>query len=110
MGLLREGDPPLWHPAPSRLRDYARRAAQLCRRRGGDIARVALQFSVAPREFATTVVGCASVATMVRNVRWATEPLDEELVNEIEALVAPVLNTSWQTGRPENSDPRMVVG
>jgi aryl-alcohol dehydrogenase-like predicted oxidoreductase len=62
-------------------------------------------FSVARPQFATTVVGCASVATVVRNVRWATEPVDEDIVSEIEALVAPVLNTSWPTGRPANNQP-----
>ena len=104
MGLLTHGGPPMWHPAPVRLRECARKTAQLCRRRGVDVAQVALRFAIAPPEFATTVVGSASVATMTRNVRWAAEPLDEDLVTEIEELVSPVLNISWRTGRPENDD------
>jgi aryl-alcohol dehydrogenase-like predicted oxidoreductase len=104
MGLLSERGAPPWHPAPARLRDHAAQAAQVCRQRGVDIAQVALRFAVAPPRFATTVVGSASVAEMTRNVRWATEPLDEDLLNEIVALVAPVLNTAWLSGRPENND------
>jgi L-galactose dehydrogenase len=56
-----------------------------------------LEYRRSVRQFATTVVGCAGVAPIARNVRWATEPVDQELVNDIEAIVAPVLNTSWHT-------------
>jgi L-galactose dehydrogenase len=96
MGLLTDSEAPAWHPAPARLREHARRAAQLCRRRGVEIARVALRFAVAPPQFATTVVGSASAAEMTRNVRWALETIDEDLLDEIDAIVTPVLNTSWR--------------
>jgi L-galactose dehydrogenase len=95
MGLLTGGKAPAWHPAPARLREVARRVARLCRQRGVDIARVALRFAVAPPAFATTVVGSACAAEMTRNVRWAREPVDEDLVEDIEAIVAPVLDTGW---------------
>jgi len=104
MGLLSERGAPPWHPAPAQVRDHATLAAKLCRRRGVDIAQVAVRFAVAPPRFATTVVGSASVAEMTRNVRWATEPLDEDLLKEIETLVSPVLNIAWLSGRPENND------
>jgi len=104
MGLLSEHGAPPWHPAPAQVRAYAAQAAELCRRRGVDIAQLAVRFSVAPPRFATTVVGSASVAELTRNVRWATEPLDEDLLREIEELVSPVLNTAWLSGRPENND------
>jgi hypothetical protein len=38
----------------------------------------------------------------------ATEPLDEDLVGEIEALVSPVLTTAWPSGRSENNDLRTI--
>ncbi len=106
MGLLADHGPPPWHPAPDRVREHAARAAAWCRQRGVDIARVALRFAVAPPSFATTVVGTASVANLTRDVRWATEPLDQELVAGVEAILAPVLDTAWQSGRPENNDLR----
>jgi L-galactose dehydrogenase len=99
MGLLTHSDAPAWHPAPARLRAHARRAVALCHQRGVDIARVALRFAVAPPQFATTVVGSASATEMARNVRWASEPIDEGLLNDIETVVSPVLNTSWRTAR-----------
>jgi hypothetical protein len=41
----------------------------------------------------TTVVGSAAVAELTRSVRWAIEPLDEDLVD-----------VAWRSGRPENND------
>lgn len=106
MGLLSEAGPPAWHPAGPALRAATARAAEVCRARGVDIARVALQFSVAPPRFATTIVGTANAERMARNVAWAGQPPDEELLRDIDAVLAPVRDTTWSTGRPENWAPR----
>jgi L-galactose dehydrogenase len=102
MGLLSETGPPPWHPAGAELREYASRVVQLCRGRGVDIAQVALRFALIPPQFASTLVGSASAAEITRNVRWAVEPLDDDLVHEIDALLSPAVNRRWRTGRPEN--------
>ncbi len=101
MGLLTGNEPPDWHPAPAALRECARQVAALCRRRGANVAQVALQFAVQPTQFATTVVGSETVAKVSRNVQWIAQPLNDGLVGEIETLVAPVLNGSSRTGPPE---------
>lgn len=103
MGLLSNDGPPSWHPAPEPLRTRCAMAAALCRDRGVDIAQVALQFAVAPPEFAATIVGTASVANMTRNIQWAQEPIDEDLVNDIEAILAPVRDIGWPSGRADNT-------
>jgi L-galactose dehydrogenase len=102
MGLLTQAGPPAWHPAGPALRAAAARAAEVCRARGVDIARVAFQFSVAPPQFATTVVGTASAERIARNIAWAEQPADEELLRDIDDVLAPVRDTTWPTGRPEN--------
>lgn len=102
MGLLSRTGPPAWHPAGPELRAAAARAAELCRARGVDIAEVALRFAVAPPQFATTIVGTASAERMARNIAWAAQPADEELLRDIDAVLAPVRDTTWHTGRPEN--------
>ncbi len=56
-----------------------------------------------PAGFASTIVGSASVANMTRNVEWTAQPLDGELVGELQAVLAPVLDTAWPSGRPENN-------
>lgn len=114
MGLLSQGGAPPWHPAPAALRERAAQAAELCRRRGTDIAKVALQFAVAAPRVATTVVGSANAALMARNVKSISQPLDRALLDEVEAVLAPVLNSTWPTGRPttrtsDGHDPRAIT-
>ena len=103
MGLLSHAGPPDWHPAPAELRRAARQAVDLCALIGQDIAKVALQFAIAPAEFAGTIVGSADAENIARNIAWAEEPLDQELAATLTDLFAAVPVTSWPTGRPENS-------
>ncbi|WDZ82918.1 aldo/keto reductase [Micromonospora cathayae] len=105
MGLLSRRGAPAWHPAPPPVREAAAAAARLCADRGVDIAQVALRFAVEPAGFATTFVGSASPENMARNVAWALTPVDPELRHDLEKLVAPVLNHTWPSGRPENAVP-----
>lgn len=105
MGLLSRRGVPDWHPAPAAVRAAAAGAAELCARRGVDIAQLALGFAVEPAAFATTFVGTASAADMARNVRWALEPLDPDLLRDVETALAPVLGHAWASGRPDNHDP-----
>jgi L-galactose dehydrogenase len=105
MGLLSGGEVPGWHPAPAAVRQAAAAAAKLCAARGVDVASVAVRFAAEPAAFATTFVGSASPEDVARNVASAQTPVDPELLRDIEALVAPVLNETWPSGRPENNVP-----
>jgi len=107
MGALTGQGPPPWHPAPARVLQRCAEAAGLCRRRGGDLARLALQFSVTTGVVASTVVGAKHSDEVRRNVRWIGEPLDERLLREVEHVLAPVRDVGWSNGRPENRQPRM---
>jgi L-galactose dehydrogenase len=103
MGLLTQRGAPAWHPAPSEIQMRCAEAATFCRNKGVDLAKLAIQFAVARQPIATTVVGISSVDEMTRNVRWAFEPPDEELLAAVMRLLAPVHNHSWPSGRPENN-------
>ncbi len=98
MGLLTSQGPPPWHPAPPELRDACARAAALCRERGADIAKLALQFTVRNPHIATTLVGMADPKEVRQNVKWIEEPLDESLLQDVLALLAPVHNITWPSG------------
>ncbi len=105
MGLLsRRGAPP-WHPAPPAVRQAAADAVRLCDERGLDIARVALRFAAEPAQFATTFVGTADPHDMARNVRWASTPVDPELVRDLEHVLRPVLGHAWPSGRQRHDTP-----
>ena len=103
MGLLTESGPPPWHPASDELKRACVQAAQLCRERNVNITQLAIQFSLAHPDFATTFVGSANPAEVENNVRWAEEPLDIELLNKVEKILAPIHNQTWASGRPENN-------
>jgi L-galactose dehydrogenase len=102
MGLLIERELPSWHPAPETLRAACAQAAAHCRSRGVDIARLALRFSLANPRIATTLVGMAGVAEVRQNVAWSEDTPDPALLSEVQALLAPVHNLTWPSGRPEN--------
>lgn len=104
MGLLTEAGPPDWHPAPENLKDRCAAAGRYCRSQGVDIAKLALQFSLAQTDFATTLVGIANPEQIQTNVQWMHEPIDQELLSAVQAILAPVHNQTWPSGRPENND------
>jgi aryl-alcohol dehydrogenase-like predicted oxidoreductase len=101
--LLTDAPLPAWLKEPEPVKAAARRAAELCRSRGSSIAKLALQFSLADDRIATTVAGSANPANVREWARWAAEPLDEELVRDVQAIFAPVKNIGHVEGLPENN-------
>jgi len=101
--LLTDAPLPHWLKEPEAVKAAAREAADLCRAHGSSIAKVALQFSLANRDIATTVAGSANPANVREWARWAAEPLDEELVRDVQAVFAPVKNIGHVEGLPENN-------
>lgn len=102
MGALTLQGAPTWHPASPAMLALCRRAAELCAEHSDDLARLAMQFSLSIPDTATTFVGSAKPEHVERSVRWALEPPNEELLREVEAVLAPVVGTTWASGRPEN--------
>ena len=103
MGLLSNRGAPDWHPASAEIKTACARAAAFCREQGQDISRLALQFSVAHADLATTLVGTASPENIAKNVRWLEEPMDRELLSQVMQRLEPVHNQTWPSGRPENN-------
>ena len=101
--LLTDAPLPHWLKEPEEVKGAARRVADLCRARGSSIAKLALQFSIANPGIATTVAGSANPANVREWARWAVEPLDEELVRDVQAIFAPVKNIGHVEGLPENN-------
>jgi L-galactose dehydrogenase len=104
MGLLTSRGAPSWHPAPDQVKIACRKAVEFCESKGASIEKLAVQFAVANPEIASTLVGTANPANIEKNVKWAEEPLDEELLDEVLEILDPVLFQTWESGRPENND------
>ncbi len=107
MGLLTGLDLPSWHPAPAALKTACAEAAQFCKSQGIELARLALQFSLANPDAATTLTGIASPEQITQNIEWLVQPLDQEMLAEVQRILSPVRNLTWPSGRPENSTIRL---
>lgn len=101
--LLTNATLPAWLKEPEEVKAAARKAAALCAARGSDIAKLALQFSCAHPDIATTVAGSANPKNVRQWAEWIAEPLDEELLREVQAIFAPVKNLGHVEGLPENN-------
>ena len=104
MGILTERGAPDWHPAPKEVIAAGEQVVKLCQRRGVQVADVALRFCIEHPYVSTTLVGMSRPDHVERNIRGIAKPVDPELFEEIRAIVAPVANITWPSGRPENND------
>ena len=103
--LLTNADLPAWHKATPEVRHACRKAAELCRQRGVDIAQLALQFSIANPRITTCIAGSADPRRIQEWAEWIEEPLDNQLLAEVLEILKPVHNWHHIEGRPENNDP-----
>lgn len=101
--LLTNAPLPKWHKEPENVRIACRQAAEHCERQGVDIAQLALQFSLANPDIATTVAGSANPDNIQKWARWMNEPLDQSLLNDVLKILEPVKNIGHVEGLPSNN-------
>ena len=87
MGLLSQRGVPAWHPAPKPLVEACARAAAYCTERGYAIERLAMQFSVSNPRIASTLFSSANPENVKRNIQWANEKPDWDLVGEVKRII-----------------------
>lgn len=102
--LLADAPLPAWHKAPEDVRRVAQLAIEHCRRAGSDIAKLALQYSIANSDFASCVTGSANPRRVQQWLDWIEEPADQQLIDEVKQILAPIHNWVYVEGRPENND------
>lgn len=103
MGLLTDRGPSAWHPASAEIKSACARAVAHAKTKGFDLGQVALPFAMNHPEIATTFVGMPSVSNVRHNLRWIEESLNEELLTEVRAILQPVQDQTWPSGRAENN-------
>jgi len=103
--LLTEQPLPQWHKATPEVRAIAKKAAEHCRSRGVDIAQLAVQFSIAHADLTTCIVGSANPENVKKWVEWASLPIDQALLKEVQQILQPIHNWCYVEGRKENNDP-----
>ena len=101
--LLTNAPLPAWLKEPENVKAAAREAAALCAKRGSDIAKLALQFSIANPDITTTVAGSANPENIRNWAKWAAEPVDKELLADVLKIFAPVKNLGHAEGLAKNN-------
>ncbi|MDG0813316.1 aldo/keto reductase [Cohnella rhizosphaerae] len=101
MGLLGTRGTPDWHPASPQTKAVCLEAARYCESQGADIAKLAIQFSTSDERIPTTLVSTANPTNIQKNAAWTEEPIDEGLLAEVLAILQPVHNRTWVSGREE---------
>jgi L-galactose dehydrogenase len=102
--LLTGAPLPEWHKATPEVREVAAKAAAHCTERGTDIAKLALQYSVANPDFTSCVTGSANPDRVAQWCDWIEEPLDQQLVDEVKQILKPIHNWVYSEGLPINCD------
>ena len=101
--LLTNAPLPAWLKEPEEVKAAARQAAAFCAGRGVDIARLALQYSLAHPDITTTIAGSANPENIRRWAQWAAEPIDAQLLKEVVGIFQPVRNVGHLEGLPKNN-------
>jgi len=101
--LLTNAPLPAWLKEPENVKAAARAAAAHCAKKGVDIAKLALQFSLAHPDITTTIAGSANPTNIRQWAQWAAEPLDQHLLAEVQEIFRPVKNLGHVEGLAENN-------
>src|SRR3954451_9504867 len=101
--LLTNAPLPAWLKGSESVKGAARQAAKHCEARGIDIAKLALQFSLANPDITTTIAGSANPKNIHAWAKWAEEPMDQQLLAEVLEIFRPVKNLGHPEGLAENN-------
>lgn len=101
--LLTNAPLPGWLKEPEEVKAAARQAAEHCAKRGVDIAKLALQFSLANPDITTTIAGSANPANIRKWAQWAAEPIDQSLLVEVLEIFKPVHDLGHKEGLEKNN-------
>lgn len=96
MGLLSQRGIPDWHPAPKPLVEACSKAAEFCTEQGYPIEKLAIQYSIQNPRIASTLFSSANPQNVKRNVEWAMEPIDMQLVEKVREIIGNQFRVSWK--------------
>ena len=96
MGLLSQRGVPQWHPAPKPLVEVCSKAAQHCAEKSYPIEKLAVQYSVSNPRIASTLFSSANPENVKRNIAWANEEPDWQLVEEVKNIIGNQQRVSWE--------------
>ena len=99
MGLLTNQGPQPWHPAGNEIQAACRTAAQHCQARGADISFLGMQFCLGSSDIPSTISGAGTLTELETNLKALATVPDPVLLAEVQAILEPVRNRTWPSGR-----------
>ena len=96
MGLLSTRGVPDWHPAPKTLVEACQKAVAHCNAKGYPIEKLAIQYAISSPRIATTLFSSANPANVEKNWHYALEPIDWELVGEVQKIIGDQMRVRWK--------------
>ena len=104
LGVLTDRPPPPWHPGAPEVFAAAARASAYCRAQGLSLSSIALRFCLEHPYAAPVLSGMGTVAEVESNLRAMAETTPPEVLAGVRAILEPVKNATWQSGKPEYDD------
>ena len=95
MGLLSQRGVPCWHPAPKPLVKACQKAAEYCSEQGYPIEKLAVQYAVSNSRIASTLFSSANPDNVRRNIQWANEGPDWDLVDKVKEIIGDQQRVTW---------------
>lgn len=79
------------------MKDACAKAVEFCQQQGYPIEKLAIQFSTSmnPR-IATTLFSSANPDNVLKNINYVNEPMDEELVKEVQRIIGDQMFVRWK--------------
>lgn len=96
MGLLSRRSVPQWHPAPASLVEACRKAVLHCEQRNYPIEKLAVQYAISNPRITSTLFSSANPQNVLRNISYAEEPVDWDLVAEVREIIGDQLRVTWK--------------
>ena len=96
MGLLTERGAPEWHPAPKPLMDACRKAAEHCKAKGYPIEKLAMQYSLSNDRISSTLFSTTRPENLLKNLQYISEPIDSQLLAEVQEIIGDQKRVSWK--------------
>lgn len=95
MGLLGSRGVPDWHPAPKALVEACKRAVDYCNAQGYPAEKLAIQYAISSPRIATTLFSSANPDNVKKNLQYAEEPIDWQLVIKVQEIIGDQMRVRW---------------
>ena len=80
---------------PNHWVEACRKAVQHCLSKNYPIEKLAIQYSVSNPRIATTLFSSANPDNVLKNITYAEEPIDWNLVKEVQEIIGEQMRVSW---------------